>query len=44
MKYIDPDKPNPFDPSNFYQEDIQFIENKKPSKYIGAITINPGLD
>ena len=31
MKYIDPEKPDPFNPSNLYQEDMQFIEKKKPS-------------
>ena len=30
MRYIDPDKSDPFDPSNFCEEDMQFIEKKKP--------------
>ena len=31
MKYIDTDKPDPFDPSNFFKDDMQFIEKKNLS-------------
>ena len=29
MKYIDPDKPDPFNPANFCKDDMQFIEKTK---------------
>ena len=29
LKYIDPDKPDPFNPANFCKDDMQFIEKTK---------------
>ena len=31
MKYVDPDLPDPFDPSNFCKEDMHFMGKKKHS-------------